>query len=155
MLMLSSPQRDLVRDHGTKLGRILIGFLFFAAGLGMLFIQGPDNVGLYFDSIGIPFAGFFVWVVIILKITAGAAIMIGKRVGLASASLIGFTIIATLVAHGNFSDPAQFTQALKNLAIVGGLLYLLSYGPGGTYTGRLAPTEEDKDGDGVSDITLN
>jgi len=130
MLMLSEPQRDLVRDKGTKLGRILIGFLFFSSGLSMLFVTGPADVALYFAGLGVPLASLLVWVVIILKIVAGGAIIIGKRVGLASASLVAFTAIATMLAHQNFED----VNMTKNLAIIGGLLYLMAYGPGGSNT---------------------
>lgn len=132
-LMLNEPQRDLVRDKGTKLGRILIGFLFFMSGVGII-LGGPAATASWYDAAGIPLAGLVVWLVVLLKIGAGTAIMIGKRVGLASALLIGFTILATLIAHMDFSDPMQLTQALKNLAIIGGLLYLMAYGPGGTNT---------------------
>lgn len=132
--MLSTGQRDLVRDKGTILGRALIGFLFFSGGLIMLFVQGPAGVAGYFESLGIPLAGIVVWLVIILKIVAGFMIMIGKRVGLASASLIVFTVLATVTAHSNWSDSAEITAALKNLAIIGGLMYLMAYGPGGSNT---------------------
>jgi putative oxidoreductase len=58
--------------------------------------------------------------------------MVGKRTTEAAAALIVFTLIATLLAHLDFADPMQMTQALKNLAIVGGLLYLMAFGPHGT-----------------------
>lgn len=138
MLMLTEPQRDLVRDRGTKLGRILIGFLFFSSGLGMLIFEGPANVTMYFESLGIPLAGILVWFAIVLKIIAGIAIMIGKRVGLASAALIAYTALATMIAHQSFSD----INLTKNLAIIGGLLYLMAYGPGGSNTNRLAPIKD-------------
>ena len=128
MLMLSEPQRDLVRDKGTRLGRILMGLLFFGEGVNMLFVKGTANVALYFDSLGLPAANILVWLVIILLIVAGAAIIIGKRVGLASAVLIGFLALATMIAHRSFDDPSL----MKNLAIIGGLLYLIAYGPGGS-----------------------
>lgn len=131
--MLSAPHRDLVRDKGTMLGRILIGFLFFSSGLGMLLVQGPEGVAGYFSSMGLPMAGLLVWLVIIVKVTAGGAIMLGKRVGLASAVLILFTLLTIVIAHRSFDDINMF----KNLAIVGGLLYLMAYGPGGSNT-RLA-----------------
>ncbi len=132
-LMLTAPQRDLVRDKGTKLGRFLIGLLFVGSALTMLFVQTPAGVSGYYETLGVPLAGIMVWLVIVMKIAAGVAIIIGKRVGLASAVLIGFVVIATLLAHRSLSDP----NLLKNLAIIGGLLYLMSYGPGGSNT-RLA-----------------
>lgn len=130
MLMLSEPQRDLVRDKGTVLGRGLIGLLFVISGIGIL--VDPGSTTGFYQSLNIPMASLLVWVVLILKIVAGGAIIIGKRVGLAAAALIGFTAVATLLAHMDFSDPMQMTQALKNLAIIGGLLYLMAYGPGGS-----------------------
>lgn len=137
MLMLSEPQRDLVRDKGTKLGRILMGLLFFGSGMSMLLVDGPTGTAMYLGSLGVPMAGLLVWPVMALKISAGLAIIIGYRVGLAAALLIGFTAIATMIAHGDFNDPGLF----KNLAIIGGLLYLMAYGPGGSLTSTLRNVE--------------
>jgi len=148
--MLNAPQRDLLRDKGTILGRGLVGLLFVVTGFGMLM----DTTGTagYMASLGIPFASIVVWLVIVLKVVAGTAIIIGKRVGLASATLIAFTALATLLAHVGLKGGGFDTvDVFKNLAIVGGLLYLMSYGPGGSNT-RLASTEADKNGDGIADI---
>lgn len=135
--MLSEPQRDLVRDKGTIFGRVLMGLLFFASGLSMLFVNGPAGTAMFFESMGVPMAGIVVWLVIILKVGAGGAIILGKRVGLAAACLIGFTVLATLIAHRSFDD----INLLKNLAIIGGLLYLMAYGPGGSNTTSLVSKE--------------
>tara|TARA_B100001989_G_C24529143_1_gene460522 strand:+ start:783 stop:1193 length:411 start_codon:yes stop_codon:yes gene_type:complete len=131
--MLSSGQRDLVRDKGTILGRALIGLMFVVSGIGML--TNPGMSADYFMAVGIPFAGLVVWLVIALKIVAGGAIVIGKRVGAAAAGLIVFTALATLLGHLN---PFDMNGVLKNLAVIGGLLYLMAYGPGGTNTHKLA-----------------
>ena len=135
--MLSTGQRDLVRDKGTILGRALIGLLFLVSGISMIFSGGVGYIASNFAYLG-PLAIVVGWVAVLLKIVAGGSIIIGKRVGLASASLIAFTILATLIAHMDWSDPAQITATLKNLAIVGGLMYLMAYGPGGAHTKKLA-----------------
>lgn len=129
--MLSESHLELVRTKGSKFGRVLMGLLFFVSGLSIL-LSGPAGTAAYFTSLGVPMASLAVWLVIILKLVAGGAIIIGKRTTEAAAALIIFTLIATLLAHLNFADPMQMTQALKNLAIVGGLLYLMAFGPHGT-----------------------
>lgn len=138
--MLSDSQRDLVRDKGTVLGRALIGLLFFVSGLSMLISGGAGWIASMFPYLG-ALSIVVGWGVILLKVVAGGAIIIGKRVGVASFSLIVFTALATLVAHSDFSDPEQITATLKNLAIIGALLYLMSYGPGGTNTNSLARSD--------------
>lgn len=121
--MLSDSQRQMVQTKGVVLGRVLLGLLFVWSGAGMLMSGGDSS---YFESIGIPLAGIVVWLVIILKIGAGGALIIGKKVGLAAALLILFTIAATLIAHMDVNDIGLF----KNLSIIGGLLYAMAFGGG-------------------------
>lgn len=130
--MITESHLEFVRDTGSKFGRFLMGLLFFSSGLSMLLMMGPAAVGGWLASLGVPLAGLMAWVVIIFKILAGGSLMIGRYVAHASAALILFTLVATLLAHMDFSNPDQMTQALKNLAIVGGLLYMMAFGPGGT-----------------------
>lgn len=117
----------LVRTKGSKLGRALLGLLFFVSGIGIL-LSGPAGTAMYFGSVGIPLAGIVVWLVIIIKIGAGGALLIGKKTTEAAAVLVLFTLLATLLGHLN---PFDLTSVLKNLAIVGGLLYVMAFGPGG------------------------
>ncbi len=63
---------------------------------------------------------------IAVKILAGGALMLGYRTGLAAALLLGFTALTILFAHLNPDD----INLWKNLAIIGGLLYAMAYGPG-------------------------
>jgi len=128
--MLSNSQRELLQTKGVVIGRVLLGLLFLSSGLGMLFMQGPENVAGYFGSLGLPMAGLLAWLVIILKVGAGGAIVLGKRVGAAAAALIVFTFLTILIAHNFFADPSQMTAAMKNFAIIGGLLYVIAFGAG-------------------------
>ncbi len=131
--MFKESHLEIVRTKGSIFGRMLMGFLFFASGLMMLIMQGPEAVGGYFTSLGLPLGIAFAWLAIIVKIVAGGAIIIGKRTTEAAAALIVFTLIATLLAHLDpVNDPTFPMGMLKNLAIVGGLLYLMAFGPHGT-----------------------
>lgn len=130
--MITETHLEFVRNSGTKLGRFLVGLLFFVSGLSILFISGPAGTVAWFDAIGIPLASITVWLVILVKLVAGGALMIGRYVPHAAAALIIFTLLATAIAHLDFADPTQLTAALKNLAIIGGLLYIMAFGPGGT-----------------------
>lgn len=123
--MIQESNRVIIRTYGTLLGRMLMGLLFFFSGVGIL-MQGTGNTIGFFESLGLPLAGLLVWVVLAIKLGAGGALMIGYRVGLAAAALIVFTLAATLVAHMNIEDPGLW----KNLAVIGGLLYVIAYGPG-------------------------
>jgi len=135
-MMMSEAKRVFVQTKGIVIGRILIGLLFFGSGLGML-MSGPANTAAYFESIGLPLAGILVWLVIVLKIVAGGAIIIGKHVGQAAALLAAFTFLTILVAHRDPSDPGMF----KNLAIIGGLLYVMGYGAGQWSSPKTPPAE--------------
>lgn len=74
----------------------------------------------------IPMPILVAWVVVVLKIAAGAALIVGYHTRHASLALIAFTLLATLFYHMDLEDVNLF----KNLAIVGGLLYVYIYGPG-------------------------
>lgn len=126
--MLSDAQRTMLQTKGVVLARVLVGLLFVVSGLGML--TGPAGTVAYYESLGIPMAGILVWVVIAVKVLGGGAVIIGKRVGIAAGALAVFTLIATVIGHSNIADPMQLTQALKNLSIIGGLLYVMAYGAG-------------------------
>jgi len=129
--MLNDSQRKMVQTKGVVIGRILIGFLFFMAGVGMITAEGgPASMVGYYTSVGLPMAGVVVWLVAILKIAADRMLVIGRNVGCAAGLLAAFTLLATLLAHREVADPMELMQALKNLAIVGGLMYVAAFGAG-------------------------
>ena len=128
--MLRESHLELVRTKGTMLGAALVGLLFVASGL-MMASSSAQTIG-WFTSLGVPMAAIVFWPVIILKILAGLALIIGKRTTEAASYLIVFTLIATLLGHlDGAKDPTFPIGLLKNLAIVGGLLYIMAYGPHG------------------------
>ena len=115
----------MLRDNGAMVGRMLIGLLFVFSGVGMV-LNGVDGVVGMIDSRGLPMASLLAWVVIFVKVAAGAALMLGYRTRDAAMALLVFTCVVTLLYHLDLEDINLF----KNLAIVGGLLYVYVYGPG-------------------------
>ncbi len=127
--MMTETQRTMLRTHGTMVGRALLGLLFLVSGIGM-FTGGVDGVAGMISSKGLPLAGLLAWIVVLVKILGGAALILGYRVGCAAGALFVFTALTVVFFHNAIVDPSQQTAALKNLSIMGGLLYVMAYGAG-------------------------
>lgn len=128
--MLRESHLEIVRTNGTRLGAMLMGTLFFVSGVYMLSISASGIS--FFQTLGIPAAAFWFWPLMIIKILAGLALILGKRTTEAASFLIVYTLVATMLVHlSSKFDPTFPTGLLKNLAVVGGLLYVLAYGPHG------------------------
>lgn len=127
-MIMSDSQRKLLQTKGVVLGRVLIGLLFLFSGIGMA--TDPAGTAGFFSAVGVPMAGIAVWLAIVVKIGGGGLLIIGKKVGLAAVALILFTLAATVFGHLDFEDPMQVTQIFKNLSIIGGLIYVMAFGPG-------------------------
>lgn len=129
--MLTESQRVCAQTKGVVVGRVLLGLLFLVAGLGMFMADGgPAASAGFYTMVGLPMAGILVWLVATLKVVAGGMLIIGRNVGCAAGALAIFTLLATLLAHRDIADPDQLMAALKNLAIIGGMLYVVAFGAG-------------------------
>ena len=64
----------------------------------------------------------------VFEIVAGLVLASGFMTRIASVALIVFTALATLFFHERVTDQAQAAMALKNLAVIGGLLMVFAYG---------------------------
>jgi len=64
---------------------------------------------------------------LVLKLGGGVALLAGYRTRCAAMTLIFYVALATLMFH---VGDGQLTNALKNLAVIGGLMAVLAAGPG-------------------------
>jgi len=115
-----------MNTYGIVVGRALIGLLFVVAGVGKA--MGVDATTAMIDASGLPFAALLAYLTIIIEIVGGAALILGWKAKYAAGVLIVFTVVATLIYHTDF--PEQMMQFLKNAAVIGGLLYVHTYGAG-------------------------
>ncbi|MDH3218118.1 MAG: DoxX family protein [Gammaproteobacteria bacterium] len=110
----------------TLTGRSMLAAIFIVAGSGK--IAGYAGTQAYMESVGVP--GLFLPAVIALEIVGGLAIMLGYQTRVAATLLAGFTLAAALIFHSDFSQQMQSILFMKNMAIAGAFLLLLSHGPG-------------------------
>lgn len=127
--MMSDAQRAMMRSHGILVGRILLGLLFLVAGYNK-FMGGVGNFAGGLESMGLPLPALLAWVVVLIEIVGGAMLIVGYRVGQAAGALAVFLLLTVLLVHNPLKDAAELTAALKNLSILGGMLYVLAYGAG-------------------------
>ena len=114
-------------------GRVMVSAIFLVFGIRKL-IAVAGTAG-YFAKLGFPMPDVMVWVAILIEVGGGALLLLGWQTRRVAWLLIAFTVIATLMAHRYWEfDAAQYanqmTHFFKNVAMVGGLLYIAAFGPG-------------------------
>lgn len=115
--------------YGALAGRILLALIFVMSGINK--ISTPEATQQYMASHGMTMATGLLYVgAIAVEVGAGLALLIGYQTRLASLLLAIFLIPTTLIFHTQFGDQNQLIHFLKNLAIMGGLLYVSVYGAG-------------------------
>ena len=114
-------------------GRICIALLFILAGLNK--VMDPASTAEYITA-QTTLPGSLAMPTGVFEIVAGLILASGFMTRLAAAVLAGFTVLTILLFH------FQLQLALKNLAIIGGLLMVFAYGQ---VRGRIgAVSERDK-----------
>lgn len=110
------------------LARLFMGGLFVWAGAQQLI--GFAGTVQFIESVGLPAPTIATLISVVTHIVAGLALIVGYKTRWAAYWLGVFTIAVTLIFHTNFSDPVQAILFAKNLALLGGLMYMASYGAG-------------------------
>ena len=105
-------------------GRVLMSSIFIMAGINK--ISGYAGTQGYMESMGVP--GTLLPLVILLQVGGGLAVLSGWHTRIAAFLLAGFCVLSALIFHANFGDQAQSILFMKNMAMAGGLLFLVSGG---------------------------
>lgn len=117
------------RDWVALVGRILVVMIFLLSGFNK--VMNPQGTMQYMTSMGMTVATTFFYLgAIALEIGGGLSLLLGYWTRVGAAALILFMIPTTLIFHTNFADQNQMIHFMKNIAMTGGLLYALAYGPG-------------------------
>ncbi|HXM83895.1 MAG TPA: DoxX family protein [Burkholderiales bacterium] len=118
-------------------GRILIGLIFLVAGVRKVAVgMGFAGTVAYLTKLGFPAPEAMAVLAIVIEIGGSILLIVGWRTRWAAWLLALFVVVAAFAAHRfwEFTDPGQFNNQLnhflKNLSIIGGLLYVATFGPG-------------------------
>lgn len=123
----------VIDKFAPLIGRILIAALFIPAGIGK--IGGFEGVVGYIASKGLPMPQLGAALAILVEVGVAAALLLGWRTRWAALILALFTLVAGFIFHNYWAMPAdqQMAQSInfwKNIAIVGGLLFVAAHGAG-------------------------
>ena len=124
---------DALSRIGPLVGRILLAFIFVLSGAGK--IRGFEGTVGYIASKGLPMPQVLTIATIIVELGGGILLVLGWKTRWAAAALLIFTGLAALLFHNFWAVPADQAQGqminfMKNIAIMGGMLYVVVHGAG-------------------------
>ena len=107
-------------------GRLLLSALFLIEGVGKITVQ--EDVIMYMEDYGVP--GILFMPATILEILFPLFLILGYKTKWVASILALFTFTVAIIFHTDFSEGMQMIFFLKDLAIAGGFMIILVYGPG-------------------------
>ena len=120
--MLDSP-------YLTLIGRVLLGLMFLVSGIHK--IADPHGTQQYMIMMGMTWMTTLFYIgAVAVEVAGSLSLLLGYRARAVGWLLFLFLIPTTLIFHTNFGDPNQMVHFLKNVSIMGGLLYVARYGAG-------------------------
>ncbi|MFM9106668.1 MAG: DoxX family protein [Chloroflexota bacterium] len=131
---------------GMLLLRLAVGIVMFAHGWQKLFVIGVPGITGFFGSIGIPAPGLMAWLVTLIELVGGAALILGLFTRIV-APLIALVMLVAILAvkKGVGLIGAEGTGYELDLLILGGCLALMFAGPGILALDRFLPVGPDSE----------
>ena len=119
--------------YGPLAGRILIALIFILSGFSK--ISGFSGTVGYIASKGLPLPQLAAIGAMMIELGGGILLVLGWKTRWAAAALLLFTALAALLFHNFWAMPPdqaqnQMIHFMKNISMMGGLLYVVLYGSG-------------------------
>lgn len=121
--MFSSLQNPL-----SLIGRVLLALLFVPAGFSK--IGGFAGTAGFIASKGVPLPEVAATIAIAVELGLGLLLLAGFKTRWAALGIAAFTLVITFIFHAFWADATQAQAFFKNIAVVGGLLTVVAWGPG-------------------------
>jgi putative oxidoreductase len=125
---------ERLNDTFLLVGRLLMASLFLTAGIPKA-IGGYAGFAKYLAGLGVPYPDIVAIVAIAVEVGGPILLILGVFPRLTALLLIAFVVVATALAHRFWEFPeaqqmGQRNNFLKNVAIIGGLLFYYAAGAG-------------------------
>jgi putative oxidoreductase len=119
--------------YGDLLARFCLSFVYLWSGVTKAFHPSAGKAEI--AALGLPYPALLLPLTVTCQICGGLMVLVGFWARLGALALLGFTVIATLLAHGTRGltgekRQQQQTTAFEHLAIVGGFLFVVVHGAG-------------------------
>tara|TARA_B100001123_G_scaffold408383_1_gene501525 strand:+ start:587 stop:970 length:384 start_codon:yes stop_codon:yes gene_type:complete len=108
------------------LGRLFLSALFLIEGFKKISIQ--EDVIMYMMDYGVP--EIFFIPALVLEILFPLLLIVGYKTKWAASVMALFTFAVAIIFHTNFSEGMQMVSFFKDVAIAGGFMIIIVYGPG-------------------------
>ncbi len=124
-----------VQDIGTVLGRIMIATIFLMSAVGNK-IPNFNKVAGYMASENVPMPQVMLDGAIVFLIAGSLSIIVGFKARIGAALLLVFLVLATYFFHDFWTfenaqaKQDQMIQFMKNLALMGTMVFLMTNGSG-------------------------
>jgi putative oxidoreductase len=117
------------KTYLLPIARLLMSTLFVWDGV--LQLRNPSGTAQYFASVHVPLPEVAVWVSMPLHLLGGLALLVGFHARWAAALLALVCLGTAFGVHLPAGDPENMLHFYKNLVMMGGFLYVITYGTGG------------------------
>ena len=126
----------MLKQMAPLVGRVLLALIFVISGFNKL--THFDGTAGYMAMHGLPLVHVLLVASIAVELGGGLMLLLGWHARIAAAAIFLFLIPITLVFHAFWTvSPSdamalqdQMNHFMKNLAIMGGMLYIVAYGSG-------------------------
>lgn len=141
---MNITKHTFFETHALLVARVLIGGMFLLAGISKF--QDITGTAGYIESVGLPAGVALAWLAAIFEAVLGACIIVGYCIRDTALYLAIFTFLISFPFHGPGmweTSPLDQIMFMKNMAIVGGLLFIVAHGAGKSWTlkGNKAATD--------------
>lgn len=115
-------------DVAALVGRLAMSALFFHSGFNKA-MAAKATIAMFARQ-GVPAPEAVFVLALIIELAVAAALVVGWKVRWSAFILAAWCVATALFAHYRPGDRGQMIHFLKNIAMAGGFLQIMAFGPG-------------------------